>query len=57
MARLEIARILWILLQVRRLICACLVRLYSVGDSLPLYSRIASLQTFLGSKARGPRLF
>ncbi|CAL8466413.1 g5949 [Coccomyxa elongata] len=35
---------------VRRLICACLVRLYSVGDSLPLYSRVASLQTFLGSK-------
>lgn len=36
----------------RRLICACFARLYVVGDSLPLYSRVASLQTFLGSKAR-----
>ena len=37
--------------QVRRLICRCLVRLYAVGDTLPLYSRVASLQAFLGSKA------
>jgi hypothetical protein len=36
--------------QVRRLICSCLARLYALGDSLPLYARVASLQTFLGSK-------
>ena len=48
-------RPIW-LLQVRRLICACLVQVYSVGDSLPLYSRVASLQSFLGSKV-GAHLF
>ena len=37
-------------MQVRRLICACLVQLYLVGDTLPLYSRVASLQSYLGSK-------
>ncbi len=40
-------------MQVRRLICACLVQLYLVGDTLPLYSRVASLQSYLGSKVRG----
>ena len=39
-------------IQVRRLICACLVQLYLVGDTLPLYSRVASLQSYLGSKVR-----
>ena len=38
--------------QVRRLICACLARLFAVGDSLPLYSRVASLQAYLSSKVR-----
>ncbi|KAK9820084.1 hypothetical protein WJX72_005985 [[Myrmecia] bisecta] len=35
---------------VRRLIGACLSRMYSVGDSLPLYARVSSLQQFLASK-------
>ena len=39
-------------MQVRRLICACMVQIYIVGDTLPLYSRVASLQTYLGSKVR-----
>lgn len=36
--------------QVRRLICASLVRLYSAGDALPMYARVAALQGFLASK-------
>eukprot|EP00884_Botryococcus_braunii_P001693 jgi/Botrbrau1/11524/Bobra.0393s0003.2 len=35
---------------IRRLISSCFVKLYNVGDSLPLYGRISSLQAFLGSK-------
>ena len=37
-------------MQVRRLICASLVRLYAVGDTLPMYARVAALQSFLSSK-------
>lgn len=36
--------------QVRRLICQVLAKLYSVGDQLPLYSRVSSLQLFLGTR-------
>ncbi|KAL4431040.1 hypothetical protein ABPG75_006296 [Micractinium tetrahymenae] len=35
---------------VRRLICQVLAKLYAVGDQLPLYSRVSSLQLFLGTK-------
>ena len=35
---------------VRRLICEILGRLYSQGDQLPLFSRVSSLQLFLGTK-------
>lgn len=35
---------------VRRLICGILSKMYAVGDSLPLYSRVSSLQLFLGTK-------
>ncbi|KAL4425068.1 hypothetical protein ABPG77_010382 [Micractinium sp. CCAP 211/92] len=35
---------------VRRLICQVLAKLYSVGDQLPLYSRVSSLQLFLGTR-------
>ena len=35
---------------VRRLICGILGKMYAVGDSLPLYSRVSSLQLFLGTK-------
>lgn len=34
----------------RRLICEALGRLYSRGDQLPLYSRVSSLQLFLGTR-------
>lgn len=34
---------------VRRLICDTLGKLYSAGDQLPLYSRVSSLQLFLGT--------
>ena len=37
-------------LQVRRLICLALAKLYLVGDQLPLYSRVSSLQLFLGTR-------
>lgn len=37
-------------LQVRKLICEALGRMYSTGDQLPLYSRVSSLQLFLGTK-------
>ena len=37
-------------MQVRRLICASLVRLYTVGDALPMYARVAALQGFLTAK-------
>ena len=44
--------------QVRQLICNSLVQLYRLGDSLPMYARVAALQTFLNSKealaAKGP---
>lgn len=36
--------------QVRRLICQALAKLYLAGDQLPLYSRVSSLQLFLGTK-------
>lgn len=36
--------------QVRKICCACLVKLYRKGDTLPLYARVSSLQGFLGSK-------
>ncbi len=36
--------------QVRKICCACLVKLYRLGDSLPLYARISSLQGFLSTK-------
>ena len=42
-------------LQVRRLVAACLVKMYALGDSLPLYSRVSALQQFLTSKEAGPR--
>lgn len=35
---------------VRRLICQVLARLYLLGDQLPLYSRVSSLQLFLGTR-------
>ncbi|KAL0055345.1 hypothetical protein WJX82_010851 [Trebouxia sp. C0006] len=35
---------------VRQLVAGCLVSLYLKGDTLPLYSRISSLQQFLSSK-------
>ncbi|KFM26650.1 HEAT repeat-containing protein 5A [Auxenochlorella protothecoides] len=35
---------------VRRLLCAVLSRLYAQGDTLPLYSRVSSLQLFLGTR-------
>jgi len=35
---------------VRRLICQVLAKLYAAGDQLPLYSRVSSLQLFLGTK-------
>ncbi len=34
----------------RKLICEVLGRLYALGDQLPLYSRVSSLQLFLGTK-------
>jgi hypothetical protein len=37
-------------LQIRRLIAACIVRLYAVGDTLPLYGRISDMQAYLGSR-------
>ena len=36
--------------QVRRLICQVLAKLYAAGDQLPLYSRVSSLQLFLGTR-------
>ena len=36
--------------QVRRLICQVLAQLYARGDQLPLYSRVSSLQLFLGTR-------
>lgn len=36
--------------QVRRLICQVLAKLYLHGDQLPLYSRVSSLQLFLGTR-------
>ena len=36
--------------QVRRLICQVLAKLYLLGDQLPLYSRVSSLQLFLGTR-------
>lgn len=36
--------------QVRKICCACLVKLYRKGDTLPLYARVSSLQGFLSSK-------
>lgn len=30
--------------------CEALGKLYSLGDQLPLYSRVSSLQLFLGTK-------
>lgn len=36
--------------QVRKICCACLVKLYRKGDTLPLYARVSSLQSFLSSK-------
>ncbi len=36
--------------KVRQLVAGCLVSLYLKGDTLPLYSRISSLQQFLSSK-------
>jgi len=36
--------------QVRRLICEALGKLYARGDQLPLFSRVSSLQLFLGTK-------
>ena len=42
-------------LQVRRLVAACLVKMYALGDSLPLYSRVSALQQFLTSKEAAPR--
>eukprot|EP00887_Chlorella_sp_A99_P005661 scaffold1.g5661.t1 len=35
---------------VRRLVCDALGKLYSLGDSLPLYSRVSSLQLFLDTR-------
>ncbi|PRW58658.1 HEAT repeat-containing 5B isoform X2 [Chlorella sorokiniana] len=35
---------------VRRLICQALAKLYLAGDQLPLYSRVSSLQLFLGTR-------
>ena len=35
---------------VRRCICGILSKMYAVGDALPLYSRVSSLQLFLGTK-------
>lgn len=43
------------MLQVRRLVAACLVKMYALGDSLPLYSRVSALQQFLTSKEAAPR--
>jgi hypothetical protein len=37
-------------MQVRRLVCEALGRLYAKGDQLPLFSRVSSLQLFLGTK-------
>lgn len=37
-------------LQIRRLISSCLSKLYGKGDQLPLFSRVSSLQLFLGTK-------
>lgn len=39
--------------QVRKICCACLVKLYRKGDTLPLYARVSSLQGFLSSKEVG----
>ena len=36
--------------QVRKICCACLVKLYRKGDTLPLYARVSSLQGFLSTK-------
>ncbi len=36
--------------QVRRLICQALAKLYLAGDQLPLYSRVSSFQLFLGTR-------
>ncbi|KAL4528840.1 hypothetical protein Ndes2437A_g03376 [Nannochloris sp. 'desiccata'] len=35
---------------VRRLVCEALGKLYARGDQLPLFSRVSSLQLFLGTK-------
>jgi len=35
---------------VRRLICESLGKLYARGEQLPLFSRVSSLQLFLGTK-------
>jgi hypothetical protein len=37
-------------LQVRRLVCEALGKLYARGDQLPLFSRVSSLQLFLGTR-------
>lgn len=49
------SRIWRVVVQVRRLICEALGKLYSLGDQLPLYSRVSSLQLFLGTKASAGR--
>jgi hypothetical protein len=43
------------ILQVRRLICDVLGKLYLRGDQLPLYSRVSSLQLFLGTREAASR--
>lgn len=37
-------------MQIRRLICSILAKLYGKGDTLPLFSRVSSLQLFLGTR-------
>ena len=38
------------MLQIRRLICSCLSKLYTHGDMISIYSRITTLQQFLAGK-------
>lgn len=37
-------------LQVRRLICLCLCRLYEIGDTLPMYACVSDLLGLLAGK-------
>ncbi len=37
-------------MQVRRLLCLCTAQLYVVGDSVPMYTTVSSLQDLLSAK-------